>query len=163
MLHDFAVPGSLRSPGCCCDKWLVRAELTRSGVHSRPGASGSVMPHSTPYRASFMPHDAPYHTSFTPVDTPLVTSFHTNGLGFNIRCRQDRGGRCEAEHSRESEKRKSLSTRDNFRSDRFTHIQNLPGWVRRFSCTEFHRPALIQVKGWWLARLRRFESGTRYR
>jgi hypothetical protein len=84
------------------------------------------MPVMTSNRASHMPHDTSFDTPFTPEVAALVTPFHANGLGLGIRDRGERrcrGGRCEAQRSRQSHQGKSLSTRDRFRFDGFVHVK----------------------------------------
>ena len=65
----------------------------------------------------------PFLTSLRASCPPLVTPLHATGLGLSLRRRQYHSGCCEAECSRPPHKRKSLSTRDRFRSDGFAHVR----------------------------------------
>jgi hypothetical protein len=84
----------------------------------------SFVPSCAPLLTSLVPSCAPLLASLMPSCAPLLTPFHANGLGLGIGTRQCGSGCCDGEGSNFSEKRESLSTRDRFRFDDFTHGRN---------------------------------------
>ena len=91
--------------------------------------------------------------------TPRRPSFHPDGLGLGIGHCDCRSGRCQAECSRQSRKRKSLSARDCSRSEIFTHVDP-PGFGEEISCTHPARPSVDpdQLKPSSMFRLRQFNQ-----
>src|SRR4029078_6214780 len=68
---------------------------------------------------------APLGASFLAVATPLVTPLHPLRLRISICRDQHRCRYCDAYGSRQAQKRKSPSTRNQFKFDAFTHLSLL--------------------------------------
>src|SRR4029078_8462727 len=68
---------------------------------------------------------APLGASFLAVATPLVTPLHPLRLRISICRDQHRSRYCDAYGSRQAQKRKSPSTRNQFKFDAFTHLSLL--------------------------------------
>jgi hypothetical protein len=73
----------------------------------------------------------------------FLTPFHACGLGPGLRYDEYRGGCCEAKRSRQSQKRKSLATRDKFRPENFTHVKT-PG-LDELSFASAYRSKVLDV------------------
>ena len=72
---------------------------------------------------SIVPSVAPHLASLVPPCASLLTPLHAHGLSLSIGYRQYRRSRREAERSRQSHQRESLSARDHFRLDDCIHVK----------------------------------------
>jgi len=122
--HDRVVSSRGNCPTASTTDFAEPVELLLLPGSHAGSCAGTRGRTRAPVLTSLVPSCTPLLASLMPSCAPLLTPLHANGLGLGIGNRQRGSGCCNGEASTLCEKRESLSTRDRFRFDDFTHGQN---------------------------------------